>query len=94
VGLLKALGASKRQILTLFLTEALLLAAAGTLAGLLTAFSGVYLFNNQFQAFTLVVPLWSPLAAAAVSVLTGLVFGLLPALRAARLDPVVALSGR
>jgi putative ABC transport system permease protein len=94
VGLLKALGAAERQILALFLTEALLLAAAGTLAGLLAAFSGVYLFNTHFQAFTLVVPLWSPLAAAAVSVLTGLVFGLLPALRAARLDPVVALSGR
>jgi putative ABC transport system permease protein len=41
----------------------------------------------------LVVPLWAPLAAAAVSLVTGIAFGLLPALRAARLDPVLALAG-
>ena len=94
VGLLKALGAAERQVLGLFLTEALLLAGSGTAIGLVAAFSGVYLFNNQFEAFRLAVPLWAPVAAVAVSLLTGLVFGLLPALRAARLDPVVALSGR
>ncbi|MEA3276716.1 MAG: ABC transporter permease [Pseudomonadota bacterium] len=94
VGLLKALGAARRQILALFLTEALLLAGAGTAGGLVLAFTGVRLFNSQVDAFNLVVPLWAPLAAVSVSLLTGLVFGLLPALRAARLDPVVALSGR
>lgn len=94
VGLLKALGASERQILALFLTEALLLAGAGTAAGLVIAFSGVWLFNNQVEAFALAVPLWAPVAAVTVSLFAGLVFGLLPALRAARLDPVVALSGR
>ena len=93
VGLLKALGAADRQILGLFLTEALLLAASGTAAGLLLAFAGVKIFNNQVEAFTLTVPLWAPVAAVSVSLLTGLVFGLLPALRAAKLDPVVALSG-
>jgi putative ABC transport system permease protein len=94
VGLLKALGAAERQILGLFMTEALLLAGAGTSAGLVLAFAGVYLFNDQVDAFRLVVPLWAPIAAVTVSLLTGLFFGLLPALRAARLDPVVALSGR
>jgi putative ABC transport system permease protein len=94
VGLLKALGAAERQILALFLTEALLLAAAGTFAGLVAAFSALYLFNRQVEAVSLVVPLWAPLAAVTVSLFTGLLFGLLPALRAARLDPVVALSGR
>jgi len=94
VGLLKALGAAKSQILTLFLTEALLLAGAGAVSGLVAAFASVYLFNSQVEALSLVVPLWAPLAATTVSVLTGLVFGLLPALRAARLDPVIALSGR
>lgn len=94
VGLFKALGASERQILGLFLTEALLLAGAGTVAGLMIAYTGVHLFNSQVDAFALVVPLWAPVAAVTVSVLTGLIFGLLPALRAARLDPVVALSGR
>jgi putative ABC transport system permease protein len=94
IGLLKALGATRKQILSLFLTEALLLASAGTAAGLLTATAGVYLFNAQIQVFTLVVPFWAPLAAAGVSLTTGLVFGLLPALRASRLDPVAALAGR
>jgi putative ABC transport system permease protein len=93
VGLLLALGASRRQILLLFLTEALLLAAAGTAGGLLLGNAGVHVFNSQVDAFKLVVPLWAPLAAAGVSMGTGLLFGLLPALRAARLDPVVALSG-
>ena len=93
VGLLKALGATRRQILGLFLTEALLLAAVGTAGGLVLALAGVQLFNTQVEAFQLVTPLWAPLAAATVSLATGLIFGLLPALRAARLDPVVALSG-
>lgn len=94
VGLLKALGADEQQILGLFVTEALLLAGIGTAIGLVAAFSGVYLFNSQIEIFRLAVPLWAPVAAVTVSLLTGLVFGLLPALRAARLDPVVALSGR
>jgi len=94
VGLLKALGARKRDVMGLFLTEALLLAGAGTLIGIALAFAVVVLFNVNVPAFHLAVPLWAPLAAAAVSVTTGLLFGLLPALHAARLDPVAALSGR
>lgn len=93
VGLLKALGAARRQILALFLTEALLLASTGTAAGLGVAFAGIALFNRHFT-FQLIVPLWAPLATVTVSLLAGLVFGLLPALRAARLDPVVALADR
>jgi len=94
IGLLKALGAARRQILGLFLTEALLLAATGTAAGLLFAFAGLQLFNSQVDSFQLAVPLWAPVAAVVVSLATGLFFGLLPALRASRLDPVVALAGR
>jgi putative ABC transport system permease protein len=94
VGLLKALGAAHRQILALFLTEALLLASGGTVGGLVLAFAAVELVNSQMEVFKLVVPVWAPLAAAGVSLATGLVFGLLPALRAARLDPVMALADR
>jgi putative ABC transport system permease protein len=54
----------------------------------------VWLFNARVAAFHLVVPIWAPVAAAVVSLGAGLLFGLLPARRAARLDPVVALSGR
>jgi len=94
VGLLKALGARQRDVMGLFLTEALLLAGAGTVAGVLLAYAAVWAVNTRFDAFQLAVPVWAPLAAVAVSLTTGLVFGLLPARRAARLDPVVALSGR
>jgi putative ABC transport system permease protein len=94
VGLLKAIGARRRQILGLFLTEALLLAAAGTASGLVLAFSVVAIFNRQFEAFQLSVPAWATLSAVAVALLAGLLFGLLPAVRAARLDPVDALSDR
>ncbi len=94
VGLLKALGAGQRQIAALFLTEALLLAGAGTLIGVALAYGGVWLLNREIADFKLVVPLWAPLAAIGVALGTGLTFSLLPARRAARLDPVVALSGR
>ncbi|WP_058555571.1 ABC transporter permease [Thiohalocapsa sp. ML1] len=92
VGLLKALGARHRDVLGLFLTEALLLAAAGTVAGILLAYACVWTFNAYFPAFQLVVPVWAPLAAAVVSIGAGLLFGFLPARRAARLDPVRALN--
>ena len=94
VGLLKALGAARGQVRALFLTEALLLAGGGTLVGLALAFGTVQLVNAWFDDFRLVVPVWAPMAAAAVSLGAGLIFGLLPALRAARLDPVRALTGR
>jgi putative ABC transport system permease protein len=94
VGLLKALGAARAQVRALFLTEALLLAGGGTLVGLALAFGTVHLVNAWFDDFRLVVPAWAPAAAAAVSLGAGLIFGLLPALRAARLDPVRALTGR
>jgi putative ABC transport system permease protein len=94
VGLLKALGARESQVLGLFLTEAVLLAGAGTLAGIALAYGGLWVINSQLEAFKLVAPVWAPLAAAGVSLGAGLLFGILPARRAARLDPVTALAGR
>jgi len=94
IGLLKALGADRRQILQLFLTEAALLAIIGALAGLALSALGLLAMERLFPQFPLVPPVWAPIAAVTVSVSTGLLFGLLPARRAAGLDPVVALSGR
>ena len=62
--------------------------------GVLLAFTGVWALAQAFPEFTLAIPLWALAAAVAVALITGLLFGLLPARRAARLDPVQALAGR
>ena len=94
IGLMKALGASRGQVLRIFLVEAVMLAASGALTGLLIAAAGIGVLRHLFPAFPLSAPLWAPLAAVAVAVGAGLLFGVLPARRAARLDPVQALTGR
>lgn len=94
VGLLKAIGAPEGNIITLFLTEAVLLSFIGAVLGLLVGAGGVWLIGLVFPDFPLTMPLWSLLAAVAVALVTGLVFGVMPAMRAARLDPVVSLSRR
>jgi len=94
VGLLKAIGAPEGNIITLFLTEAVLLSLLGAVLGLLVGTGGVWVIGLVFPNFPLTIPLWSLLAAVAVALVTGLVFGVMPAMRAARLDPVVSLSRR
>jgi putative ABC transport system permease protein len=94
IGLLKALGSPAKQVLRLFLVEASLLSVAGAIIGVGVAFSGVWFLEQLFPDFPLAIPLWSFVAAIGVALFTGLLFGVLPARRAAALDPVVALSGR
>ena len=93
VGLLKALGARPRQILNVFLVEATLLSAAGGFLGLLTGYGGVAVMGRLMPAFPATPPAWAVVASLLVSFGTGLLFGVLPARRAARLDPVAALAG-
>ncbi|HMM34084.1 MAG TPA: ABC transporter permease [Thermoanaerobaculia bacterium] len=94
VGLLKALGASASQVLRLFLVEAAILSTAGGVLGLLAGGLGTLAIRALYPDFPVVPPAWAVAAALAVSVSVGLVFGVLPARRAARLDPVVALARR
>ncbi|MEJ1403607.1 MAG: ABC transporter permease [Candidatus Sedimenticola sp. (ex Thyasira tokunagai)] len=94
IGLLKALGGSQRQILGLFLMEAGLLSTLGALVGIAIAYGGVWGLNQLFPDFPLSVPLWALAAALVVALFTGLLFGVLPAKRAARLDPIQALAGQ
>ncbi len=90
IGVRKALGATRREILWQFLVEAatltLLGGAVGVLFGTITG-EGL----KMVLGFEPGVPIWSALVACLVSIVIGLVFGLLPANRAARLDPVEAL---
>ena len=94
IGLMKALGSSERQVLRVFLVEAVMLAAAGAALGILIAGAGILVLRGIFPSFPIAPPIWAPLAAVTVAVVTGLLFGVLPARRAARLDPVRALTGR
>lgn len=94
IGLLKALGAPGRQVLTLFLTEAAMLSLAGAALGLLVALVGNVLIARLFPAFPIHAPPWALAAALGIALITGLIFGVVPARRAARLDPVQALSRR
>lgn len=92
IGLLKALGASRRQILVLILAEALLLSALGAGFGLAAGELGSLLIRHAFPVLPAYAPLWSVSASLLVALATGVLFSLLPARRAARLDPVLALS--
>ena len=94
VGLLKAIGAPSGQIRVLFLAESASLSIIGAALGLLLAAGVTWIVARLYPDFPLAVPLWSLWAAVGVSVATGLVFGVMPAMRAARLDPVLSLSRR
>jgi len=93
IGLLKALGASRRSILKLILTEAVLLSLIGAVFGFIVGLSGCWLIRNALPELPAFPPLWAMLAAFVMIITTGLVFSLLPARKAARLDPVRALQG-
>jgi putative ABC transport system permease protein len=94
IGLLKALGARGAHIRRLFLTEAALLSLAGALAGLALGHGGAFLLRLYYPDLPAWPPDWAVWAGLATALGTGLLFGVLPARRAARLDPVAALAKR
>jgi putative ABC transport system permease protein len=90
IGVRKALGATKRDILWQFLTEAMTLTGAGGIIGILIGGMAAFLINT-FSPFPAVIqPTWV-IIAFATSMIVGLTFGLWPAAKAARLDPIEAL---
>jgi putative ABC transport system permease protein len=94
IGLLKALGASGATIRTAFLVEAALLSAVGALIGYALGLAGAAAIRALYPAFPAYPPDWAVLAGLGTALATGLVFGVLPARRAAQLDPVTALARR
>jgi putative ABC transport system permease protein len=94
VGLLKAVGVRRHQILAVFLTEAILLGAAGGILGLAVGWGGVGVLVSIYPTLPATPPRWAVAAALLVSMGVGTLFGVLPAHRASRLDPVAALSRR
>ena len=92
IGLLKALGATGSTIRTAFLAEAAMLSMAGALIGYLLGQIGAATIRHLYPAFPAYPPDWAVFAGLGTALLTGLVFGVLPARQAARLDPVLALA--
>lgn len=90
IGLRKAVGATRREILWQFLVEAATLTLIGGLLGILFGLAAGELLKYVLRLES-GVPLWSAALACVVSIAIGLTFGLYPANRAARMDPVEAL---
>ena len=94
IGLLKALGASGGTIRGAFLVEAALLSSVGALFGYALGLAGAALIRALYPVFPAYPPDWAVLAGLGTALFTGLLFGVLPARNAARLDPVTALARR
>ncbi len=90
IGVRKALGAKRREILWQFLVEAATLTLVGGLVGMVAG-AGITELVKILTPLPAKVPLMSVVAAIGMSILTGIAFGLYPAARAAKLDPVEAL---
>ena len=90
IGLRKALGARQRDVLLQFLVEAITLTAVGGVIGIGLGV-GVSVAVGAFSPLPTSIAWWSPALAFGVSVFVGVVFGVMPARRAGKLDPVTAL---
>jgi putative ABC transport system permease protein len=91
IGLLRALGAREKQVLTLFLSEAMILSALGGLMGLFIGVGIAQGLHLLFPALPVHTPWLYAVLAELTAITIGLAAGVAPAMRAARLDPVEAL---
>ena len=94
IGLLKALGASPRQIRFLFFAEAALLSTVGAILGSMIGQAGSFVIRRLFPEVPAFAPIWAVLGALVLAVAAGVAFSVLPARRAAALDPAQALARR
>jgi len=91
IGVRKAIGARRSDVIWQFLTEAVVLTGSGGVIGVLLGSGISLLINLSIPSLPSSVPLWSIILAVTVSMSVGLFFGMYPAIKAARLDPVEAL---
>jgi putative ABC transport system permease protein len=91
IGVRKAIGARRQDIIWQFLLEAMTLTGAGGVMGILTGYLLNFAIRLLIPSLPSSVPVWSVLVGFLVSISIGLFFGIWPALKASRLDPIVAL---
>ena len=91
IGVRKAIGARRSDIVWQFLLEAMTLTGVGGIVGIILGYASSVVLRAFFPSLPSSVPLWSVVVGLLVSVSVGLFFGLWPATKAARLDPIVAL---
>jgi putative ABC transport system permease protein len=91
IGVRKAIGARRRDIIWQFLLEAIVLTGSGGLLGIAVGWMLSLMIRLLVPGLPSTVPLWSVVAGFAVATSIGLFFGIWPAMKAARLDPIVAL---
>ncbi|MFB3922964.1 MAG: ABC transporter permease [Terriglobia bacterium] len=91
IGVRKAVGARQRDIAWQFLLEAVVLTGSGGLLGIVAGWTLSFLIRVLVPSLPSTVPLWSVVTGLVVATSIGLFFGLWPALKAARLDPIAAL---
>jgi len=94
IGLLKALGATGATIRQAFLAEAAMLSLFGALFGVLLGHAGAALIRQLYPVLPAFPPAWAVFAGLGTALITGVLFGVLPARRAAALDPVQSLARR
>ena len=90
IGVRKALGARRREILVQFLLEAVFLTMLGGLIGIIMG-AAIGYGINVFAGFPVALPIWSFVIGVGFSATVGIVFGMLPAIKASKLDPIEAL---
>lgn len=90
IGIRRALGAKKKDIVVQFLIETVMLSGAGGLLGVALGLT-IPLIITRFAQMETIIELWAPVLAFSISVMTGVLFGIYPAFRAAGMNPVEAL---
>jgi putative ABC transport system permease protein len=91
IGVRKAIGARRGDVIRQFLTEAIVLTGLGGIAGVLVGAGAAMILPLVFPSMPTSVPIWAVVASVLMSMSVGLFFGMYPAVKAARLDPVEAL---
>jgi putative ABC transport system permease protein len=90
IGIRRALGARRRDIITQFLVESVILSGTGGVIGVLLGITVPFVVT-YFSEMKTIITIWSPMIAFTISAAVGVIFGLYPAQRAAQMDPVEAL---